>query len=237
MERKRTLTDYSDDELLKALEQYPSSEQSTREFETDVPLFLAFYKIKSGKDLINKKLLYRLYSLWSSNPLEQTLFTKEMHQYFKPHVKGAHQFFYINRKSLDISEEVYNFILAKSQPRTKIPAYKEHFDKFLNYYKIKPGSLFLETYILFDLYRTFVRKTRKKAPLGYKQFYNFCRLYFKKERMTQSRVGFFGVDKSIFEFITMKQIRQLRKKHHGKKVNETIKREVPSASSTSESQD
>jgi hypothetical protein len=237
MERKRTLTDYSDEELFKALEQYSSSESKTQEYETDVPRFLAFYQIKPGKDLINKRLLYKLYTLWSHNLVTTHRFTSDLNMFFKPHQKGHNEYYYINQKALAISEQAFELIKLNTQDRTKIPNWKAHFDKFIATYNLKSGTVFLESYILYNLYDKFVYETGKKAPLGYDQFVNFCRLYFKQERLTSSRIAHFGVDKSIFEFITMQQIRQLRKTHNAKKSIKKVQRKVSSSSSSPKSKD
>lgn len=222
---KRTLSDYTTEELEKALEQSPKSERSTQEYETDVPTFLAFYQIKPGKDLVNKRTIYKLYKCWSKDPVTITKFSEQINQFIPTHQIGNQIFFHLNRKAIDISKEVYDYLLKHKHDRIKIPAWKAHFDKYLNYYKIKSGNFFIEGYVLHNLYDKFVYETSKRFILGYEQFLNFCRLYFKNEKLTQNKTLYFGVDKSIKEFITddqLKQLRKRRKKLYGKKTNKKI---------------
>jgi hypothetical protein len=219
MERKRTLTDYSDEELLEALEQ-KKGEQKAQEHETDVPLFLSFYKIKPGKDLVNKRLFYKLYKYWSVSPISQVLFGLQINQFLKPHSIGANTYFYVNQKAMDLSKQAYDLILKHTEDATKIPNWKSHWDKFIGYYNIKSGVYFIEAYILYNLYDKFVYETRKKRPLGYSSFINFCRLTFEKEKLTADGITYFGVHDSIKNHITddeQQQLREDRKQQHGKK--------------------
>lgn len=221
---KRTLVEYSNEELKKALEQKTDGEQSTQEYETDVPQFLSFYKIKSGKDLVLKRVIYKLYTYFSENPISKEKFGEQMAQYVISRQVGPYFYYVINQKALDLSKHAYDHIIEQTHDRIKIPAWKNHFDKYLERYKLKTGTFFLEAYILYNLYDKFVYETKKRMPLGYQQFIKFCKLYFDAERVTQDGVTYFGIDKSIKEFITDDEIQQLRKskKHNGKKANKTV---------------
>jgi hypothetical protein len=220
---KKTPLEYSNEELKKALEQ-TDGEQSTQEYETDVPSFLSFYKIKSGKDLVLKRVLYKLYTYFSQNPIESRKFTEQMNQYVISRQVGPYQYYVINQKALDLSKHAYDHIIEHTHDRVKIPAWKAHFDKYLERYKIKPGHYFIPSMALYNLYDKYVYETGKKLPLSYHQFIKFCKLYFDAERVTQDKVTYYGVDKSIKEFITEDEIRQLRKSRNlnGKKAKQTI---------------
>lgn len=221
---KRTLTDYTIEELQKALEQNPKGEHSTQEYETDVPMFLSFYKIQPGKDPVNKRLLFKLYGYYSENPVTSTRFAEQLNLYIPFTKSGTQLLYHINRKALDISQEAYKFILKHSHDRIKVPAWKAHFDKFITHYKLKSGDYYLEGYILHNLYDKFTYETNKKYNLGYIQFLKFCELYFDKQRLTSDKVSYYGVDKSIREFITDDELKQLResKNPNGKETNETV---------------
>ncbi len=208
---KRTLTEYSNEELKKALEQNETGEQTIQEHASDVPAFLSFYKITPGKDLVLKRVLYKLYGYWSENPLDKTQFSTLVNEYIPTRQVGPHQYYIINQKALDLSKHAYDHIIEHTHDRIKIPAWKAHFDKYLEHYKLKPGTFFIESYILYNLYDKYAYETNKKLPLSYVQFVKFCKLYFNAERLTSSKISYFGVDKSIKEFITDDEIRQLRK--------------------------
>lgn len=220
---KRTLTEYSEEELLRALEQKPKGEPSTQEYETDVPQFLAFYKIVPGKDEVNGKLLYRLYKFWSSTPITKKAFAMQLGLYLG--IKGIHGnlFYLININSLDISAEIYKHIQDSIHERIKIPAWKAHFDNFLKRYKLESGGTYIEAYILNILYRRYCNEIDKKMPLGYEQFIKMCRLYFHNERMTRkNHTLYFAVNNSIREFITDDELKQLRISNNGKKTVQKI---------------
>jgi hypothetical protein len=222
---KRTLSDYTTEELEKALEQSPKSQESTQEYETDVPQFLAFYKIKPGKDLVNKRTIFKLYKCWSQDPLTIHKFGTQMNEFIPFHHINNQLFYHLNKKAIDISKEAYNYLLAHTHDRIKIPAWKIHFDKYLRHYNIRSGDLFIPAYVLHNLYDKFVYETNKRFRLGYDQFLNFCRLYFMNEKLTRQQLVYFGVNKSIMEFITDEQIKQLRKRQqrlYGKKNNKKI---------------
>jgi hypothetical protein len=221
---KRTLTDYSNDELKRALEQNETGEHTIQEYSSDVPEFLSFYKIKPGKDLVLKRVLYKLYGYWSENSLDKEKFNSQVNEYIPTRQVGPYMYYVINQKALDLSKHAYDHIIEHTHDRTKIPAWKAHFDKYLEYYKLKPGTFFIESYILHNLYDKYTYETKKKMPMGYKQFVNFCRLYFDAERLTSNKVCYFGVDKSIREFITDDEIKQLRKsrKLNGKKAKQKV---------------
>lgn len=221
---KRTLVEYSNEELKKALEQNTEGEHSAQEYETDVPQFLSFYKIKSGKDLVLKRVIYKLYTYFSENPLDKEKFAEQMNQYVISRQVGPYNYYVINQKALDLSKHAYDHIIEHTHDRIKIPAWKAHFDKYLERYQLKPGTFFIEAHILYNLYDKYVYETKKRMPLGYQQFIKFCRLYFDAERLTQDKVTYFGIDKSIKEFITDDEIQQLRKSRNlnGKKTNKKI---------------
>lgn len=222
---KKTLTQYSEEELLLALQQPEQSNVQAKD--NSIPMFLSFYKIEPGNDLIITRFLYSLYKLWANNPVTKTVFYNETGKYLITHQKGAQEFYMINRSSLNLSSEAHKLVIARLGDRTKQLPWKKHFDAFIEHFKIKPGSYFLESFVLYDLYDQYVFKTKKKGHLGIDSFINFCRLYFTQERLTSNKVSWFGVDESIKQFITdehLATLREQRVKLYGQKSNKKRKR-------------
>lgn len=222
---KRTLSDYTIEELEKAaLEQSPEGQKSTQEYETDVPQFLAFYQIKPGKDLVNKRIIFKLYKCWSENPVSTEKFGEQINLFIPSHQIGSQYFYHLNRKALDLSTEAYNHIVKHTHDRIKVPAWKAHFDKYLDHYHLKSGDFFIAAIGLYNLYDKFAYDTKKKMQLGYGQFIKFCRLNFEQEKMTKDGILYFGIDRSIKDFITDEQLQHLRKSKHlyGKETKQKI---------------
>src|SRR5271166_2224668 len=208
---KRNLSDYTNEELEKALEQASKEELSTQEYASDVPAFLSFYKIKPGKDLVNKRIINKLYKCWSENPISDQKLGEQINLFIPSHQIGSQYFYHLNKKAIDLSKEAFKHIEKHTHDRIKIPAWKAHFDKFINHYKLKSGDYFIEGYILLNLYDKFTYETNKKYSLGYQQFFKFCELYFDRQKLTSNKISYFGVDKSIRDFITDDELEQLRK--------------------------
>ena len=223
MERKKLLTEYTDEELLgKVDEPNPNFDYSDNVKHADnVVEFLSFYNIKHGKNLVSHRLLYRLYKSWTKQAKSVREFCAVIAIYLKPDGKG---YYYISENSLNLSKEAQKLLKHKLEDRTKVPQFKKHFDAYIEHYKLKPGKFFLEAFILFDLYDQFVYETKRKYGHGYETFIKFCRLYFESEKLDKEQHIFFGIDESIKDFITDEQITHLRKnkKLYGKKGHKKV---------------
>lgn len=217
------------EELLKTIEddETPLSEEhdivNYPTLENDLVAFLSFYEIEPGNDVVPKAMLYKLYGLWSDSPITRNHFGQEMAKFVLSHVKGAQTYYLLNKSSIRLTKAAYDLINKHTRDLSKSPPWKAHFENFLNKYEIKAGYFFIESYALYDLYDEYVYSIDKKRPLGYRQFVNICKIYFKKVRITSNKVMWFGVDKSITNFLTPERLASLRKNrkiHHGKKKNE-----------------
>ena len=109
--------------------------------------------------------------------------------------------------------------------------YKVHFENFLKRFDIKEGDYYIESFLLYWLYDRWTYDCKKNNPLGYMQFVHFLKLYFPRERITNSKVAWYGVDKSITNHISEEDandIRQKRKEFYERpqKGKKTKKREL-----------
>lgn len=220
---KKTPTSHTDEELLNALDQETQSNETPNYIYGEIPAFLSAFKIEQGKDVVPTKLLLELYRSWSKDPLTKLQFECEIAKYLLIHQKGPRFFYLINQKAFNLSQSAYKLLESKTRDRTKSPPWKLHFESFLTKYGIKPGDFYIESFILYNLYDKYVYEIGKKQPLGYEQFHYFCDLYFDNKRLTQNKVSWFGVDKSIKNIITDDDINTLResRRKRGKKAKST----------------
>lgn len=197
------------EELLKLLEQ-PAVEMgqiipvSASHYKNDVLSFLEFFRLKAGRNRIEVKNLYALYTAWSKTTLELAEFKKELNGFFKLFSEGQDVYTKINRSALNLTKIAYSHYI---KPETKLPSvniYKNHFENFLKSSKILPGNYLVPPEALYFLYDKWVYKTKSKETLKLHKFTTLCSLYFKKE--TNNGTSKFAVDKRILRFISEKDI-------------------------------
>jgi len=219
---KRLPANLTVEDLLDSLEQEDDAE-ATPSVNDDVLSFLLAFDIKAGTEPVSPRLLRELFNKWTPNTLDAATFHYRITKYLPKRRIGQQYLVSVDKASWKISEEIQKLILSNTRDKTKSRAYKRHFDNFLKKYNIKPGTFFVESYILYYLYDKWVYGIRKTNGLGEKQFINFCKLYFKVKRNSKSRVMWFGIDKdSILKVISinkMYSIRKARKRRYGIKAN------------------
>lgn len=212
MALKKLPNSLTNKELLDSIKDVSNDEPVILETHSnDVLKFLTTYNIKPGKQLVMKRLLYDLYRKWSKMPVDPRKFTFEVGKYLLLHGTRRPCYF-INREGFTLAQEIEKLYIQHTKDKTKIVNYKRHFDSFLNYYGLKPGNYYIESYVLYNLYDKWVYKNgNQRHPLGSNQFHSFCKLYFKKERLTSNRVAWFGVNKkAIQQHLSQDEIEYIR---------------------------
>lgn len=207
---KKSLTELTEKQLLDII----GSESSNIKIYTwpnDIMDFISVYNIKSGQERITSKLLYKLYSLWSQDPIKRKTFTDTLMDLFPSTKDGLSTIILLNKNILNLKEEAYNYV--KQHDKTKDKGWLEHFNKYLHVYCIKKGRLFIKDTVLYNLYDKWCYKKRK--PLGFAQFNNFCKLYFDYKFIKKN--NWFGVDRSINDHLTEDLINEMRKPNGSKK--------------------
>jgi frataxin-like iron-binding protein CyaY len=231
MPSKRLPTDYKLEELLELVNEAPSDDSVILEL-NDVVLFLTTFEIKPGTEIILNKELYRLYKMWSKRPINPNHFGMEMAKYIPSRDIHGRYYYTINISAFKLSERSRQLIRVKLIDKTKSKNYKRHFEAFIKHYDLKPGKYWLESYLIFYLYDLWTYK--KKKPLGEKQFHRFAKLYLKHKEKRHGHSVWYAVDESILQHLPQEhidQIRESRKKKHGKKENKAKRSEIPSAPS------
>lgn len=202
---------YTDEELLKALDQAPVS--TPVQGITDVLGFLSFYNIKPGKQKVAKKEVYNLYCKWSKNRMTSKLFAMEMNLHFP----GGDYYYLINLSSIAVSNQLFLYTQKRSKDRTKSPKSKQHFECFLNAHDIKEGSYYIEAFVLYSLYDKWWYDKKHEKPLFSSNLFNrFMRLNFKEKR-TKNQLRWFAVNQSILNHFTEESLSWIRKGYYEKR--------------------
>lgn len=174
--------------------------------------FLSVYNIQSGSDRVFVKKIYELYKKWSLNPIGFSSFSTKIQFLFESVRYGKGAVILINQTAIKIESELWKLI--KPIDKTKYKGWKNHFDNYLKYYGIKKGGLFIKDVVLYNIYDKWTYKNHKKHPLSFKQFCNFCKLYFKSKRNQGNY--WFGVDNGIIQHLTEVLINENKRKGKNK---------------------
>ena len=201
------------EDLLKELENSKEPEPTVekeikkRIGEDSLLKFLTEFNIEPGSNRVDRKIIYKLYEQYTSHPLSEKRFYREIKTYLTTSdgkYMKYRKFLHINQRSLDLSERVINYLKPKSRPRTKMIPMQMHFQNFVNKFNLKigkaPKSIWVSVTTLYDLYDEWVYDIRKKRPLGIKEFSNFCKLYFPTTKRIHTKV-WVSLDDSIKQLI------------------------------------
>lgn len=185
------------EEELTALLKEPAQSKKSTEIED----FLLYYGLEPGSHLISCKLIYAIYEKWSVNPLVSKAFKNKASLYIAPVKK---EYYLVNQDALKISKYLYNSLNIIKQ---KTINYRPHFNNFLNFYGLKPGTFWLEVEVFHYLYDLWT--FNKKKPLQNKQITELCSLVFTKKQNNKQKT-FFGVDHMILNHISEQQIQEIK---------------------------
>jgi len=203
----------STDDLLKQLEnEKPFVEKNDKEpskrrpkKESEILSFLNTFNIQPGDERIHGRIIYNLYKKYADDPLSEIKFYNRLINYIKIH-QG---YFFVNQKSLDLSERVIAFLTPTPRPKTKIVPLQIHFNNFIKKFDLKSGKaphhIWVSLKTLYDLYDEWTYNIRKKKPLGYKHFSKFCQIYFPITKQTTGKI-WISLDESITEFIKQRNV-------------------------------
>lgn len=192
---KKSITELNEAELLDLIKD-ESSNIKIYEWPTDVMEFISVYNLKSGTERITTKLLYKLYKLWSKNPVKRKTLTNTLTDLFPSDRIGESYLILLDKNALNIKTSTLKYL--KKVNKTKHKGWVEHFNKYLHEYCIESGSFFVKDTVLYNLYDKWCFK--KRSPLGFAQFNNFCKLYFNNKFINNH--DWFSVNPSIKKHLT-----------------------------------
>lgn len=222
---KKQLINLTDDELSKLLEESSNDPKQEADYLlNDIPGFINTYNIKPGDIPFNTNSLYQLYFHWSQAPVIKPTFRSFMGSMLMvASPKGKHTNYYmINQDSLKLTITLKKLIdsrRSKTPKKTKSKNHRNHFQLFLNQNTIKPGSYFIESYVLYYIYDKWQFNNKMKIRLGKNQLYAFFKLEFEFKRVASSKTLYYGVDpifKDIFSAEVIQQARQLERTNYEK---------------------
>jgi hypothetical protein len=200
MERVKSLNNLTEEELLKEASKVTDEiKNPIYEGTSEVIHFLVTYNIRAGAIKVPKPLLYGLYKAWSASPMKRTSFLKQA-----TNILGGderHRCYELNIDGLKIKLDTIKALNSRQIDKTKIPLYKKHFETFLNKFEISEGMVWVKGEDLYLLYDKWTYQNKKTNPLGYLQFISMCDLYFKRKRITSSKIRWYGLNLTIKQHI------------------------------------
>jgi len=221
----------TEQELLEAIsKEEPAATVSIQQpiFGNDIVSFLSFYEIQLGEDKVRFKMLYHLYKLWSKDPVSKETFARQMSMYLGISHRG---YYSINKGTLRLTEEAFKLVNEQTVNKAKSVPWRQHYESFLSYYQISPGKYYIESYILFVIYKEYIITTDRKA-LSYRQFNNLSKVYFKDCKQNDHGVYLFGINE-VFEEERLNNLRMKHKQKYEKKTNKKKQRKVSGIKTTS----
>lgn len=216
---------YSNEELLKLLENAEETEGPTEYFNDVVP-FLVKYNITEGEHSVGKNILYRLYRQYSSNPVKSNVFHTNVSQFVPKRHSDYNVYYLINMSAFKVSKLLYK-AFNNNNPNKFTNKKLNHFRAFLTTHGIERGTAWIEGFVLYEIYKNMYKRMKKKHLLGYDMFHKYLKLNFEYKRKVSNRSLWFGVNKSYKKFISddeINEVRESRKKTRGSKKKKTKKR-------------
>lgn len=211
----------NNDDLVKLLNaaEKPTNEHKNVEdlAPNDVYSFLLYFNIKPGYSTIRKSMLFTLYKHWSKSALSRKSFHGEVGKYIRSKQSGCNYYYKISLNAFDISEKLFQYL--QQQDKTKSNRWKKHYEYFLTKNDIKPGSHWVECITFFRYYFKWKAMRCKPRGLGYNQFFNISKLYFKHKRLTDSKGRWFGLNRDLKKELPARYIDMYRKKHNARLKN------------------
>lgn len=214
----------SDEELKKLLEiAKEAKEDNVIPIYNDVLAFLHHFNVQAGTFPIKKKLLFKLYRIWSKDPVSAHEFGNKISDHFD-RTKG-NTCININKRSLQLDNEVLKYLnTEKSINKRASPRYRKVFERFLKEFDIKEGNTWVEPYIIYHLYDKWNYERNYHKTLSRASFTAFLSLYFTHKRLNQSRMVYFKLNvESLNKHISSEKIKELRKTYNEKFNKKIIK--------------
>lgn len=179
--------------------------------------FIQAFNILPGNELVTDIDLYRLFRLWAKDSLiTRRNFNVQAGRHIISQLVGGKRYYSINHDLIKISQETLTILKDHQIDKTKSKYYKNHFEKFLNYYCLEAGTVFVEVDLLYYLYDKGNTERRVNNLLGYESFVQMCGLFFKQKRLSRHRLAWFGVSRNIKNHLNEETVlnwRQGRLKH------------------------
>lgn len=222
MENKKSLpSTMTYEELLAAMEKEEPTEsvetEEILEYENNVVPFLSHFNILPGETVVSKKLLYNLYRVFVSEPVNSLSFNRIVGQFLGHYRNYSGNFYRINQDQFAISQHIFKLFTESHITKTKSVTYQNHFKAFLATKNITKGTHWVQGFVLYEIYRDFCRDRHKQAKFSYSSFYKFLQENFKSRRVSGNRSMWFGVNEEAKNYFTKEQVNDIIEARRDKK--------------------
>lgn len=178
--------------------------------------FILNNNIKPGNHKVTAAILYKLYKAKTKLSVTKNVFTRKLNEILVPQCSGGKWYYCINKEASNIANEAYE-LLDRSTRHTKLPSYQKYFNSFIEAYQIKPGTTFIEGFLIYELYLKYCRRRHKRPLLGRNQMHDFLMIHFRHKRVTKNRSLWFGVNEDIVKHFQEGEIDAIRESRKNSK--------------------
>lgn len=190
MELKKLPNSKTTEELLRQLDNDTYQDDTFEQvFVNDIHEFATVFDLKLGEEPCSAKLLFKLYRAWGGMTDKQVDFSRDMSTHF---VKILNKI-KINKSSREIEQIYLKIKNKKGLAKYKSRAYNNHFQEFTDRFGLKKGTFFIQTSILYMIYKDWMASKGKQVRLSLKSFGIFCKMKFI-HKMPGNRVSWTGLD-------------------------------------------
>jgi hypothetical protein len=224
MTGKKLPSQASYEELLAALTE---SEEETQdeapeadevlEFSNNVVPFLSHYQIIPGEFPVTKSLLYKLYRMYSIDPVPQLVFHRIVGEYLPKYSNRSGRFYRINIDQFKISNEIFKLHQKPKVDKVKSPKWRKRFEAFLKEKNITAGDFWVAGFVIYEIYLDFNRERKKKPVFSYESFHGMLKEYFKNQRKTSNRSLWFKVNETPATYFNREQLNEIQARRSKKK--------------------
>lgn len=179
-------SELSEEELLKSLE---SEEEIIPQAANNVVAFLLFYNIEPGVFPVKSRVLYKLYTKYTKEPVPVQVFSLEVGNY----IKNVTGYLHINKSAFKIADKTFE-LLQKRNYQTS-PILKRHYENFIKTYNFQIGSIWTCSNDLYQEYRNWCKKVGRRRPISKMNFNKLCILYFKEKIVKGKK--YYGINRKL----------------------------------------
>lgn len=169
--------------------------------------FTQAFNLIPGDDLVSNDLLYKLFSLWYPETVfGRANFSRQIGKY----LPRENKFYKVNKNFLSISKQIQEMLRAKKRKKVKSKTWTNHYHAFLDDTGLAPGSIYVESDIVYYVYNRWRDSNNKKSLLSYEAFLDFCGLHFTTKNLSTSNKKWYGMNKAIKSLITREEVERWR---------------------------
>lgn len=180
-------SELSEEELLKSLE---SEEEIIPQAANNVVAFLLFYNIEPGVFPVKSRVLYKLYTKYTKEPVPIQVFSLEVGNY----IKNVTGYLHINKSAFKIADKTFELLQKRTNMQTS-PAFKRHYENFIKAAQLQAGGIWTCSGDLYEAYISWSKKVGRRKHITEKSFNKLCILYFKEKIVKGKK--YYGINRKL----------------------------------------